>query len=140
MRKNFRVGQANELIKDDRIYDLHNCFDFECLVVSGGGDIELVFKPNPEHGEGYSRIAVRVQSVDYLEISPQFGAARITDIDEIGYKLREDRDDSWLLTEIQATEKADVFIRFLGGHFVRFHGEDASLLELHTSPAFDSPP
>lgn len=140
MQKDFSIGQSNELIKDGRIYDLHNSFDFESLVVSGCRDIRLVFKPNVDHGKTHSRIAVQIQSVDYFEISPQFGASIICDIDEVGYKFREDRDDSWLLTENQANEAADMFVRFQGGHHIRFHGGRALLVDLPLCSDPDSPP
>lgn len=129
MEKDFKLGQSNELIKGDQIYDIHNCFDFESLVLREN-DAEIVFRPNPEYGQGSPGIKLDIRNVDYLELSPGFRAAEVTDIDEMGYRQREDRDDRWLQTESQSKGEGDLFFRFQGGHFLRFHGSCASLLEL----------
>ena len=129
MHKDFRVGQANELIKESRVFDLHNCFDFSSLTISGAGVLILTFKPNPSHGAGYSGVTLKAQSVDYLEISPRFASTTLCDVEEIGYKSRGDHDDNWLLNESQASPADDLFFRFNGGHYVRFHCEQATLIE-----------
>ena len=129
MEKNFSLGQSNELLKDGKIYDLHNCFDLETFVLRAS-DAELVFRPNPTHGRGLPIIKLDVQNVDYLEVSPNFHTANVTDVDEVGYKPRDDRDDSWLLTEEQSQGVGDLFFRFHGGHFIRFHGSRIFLTEL----------
>lgn len=129
MNKDFTVGQANELIKGGRVYDLHNCFDFVGLTISGAGGVSLMFKPNATHGGGYTGITVQAESLNHLEISPQFGAFSVNDVEEIGYKSRGDNDDNWLLSESQATSSDDLFFRFNNGHFVRFHGERVLLIE-----------
>lgn len=138
MNKNFTVGQTNELIKEARVYDLHNCFDFAGLAISGAGGISLTFKPNASHGEGYSGIAVQAESLDYFEISPQFGSMTVSDVEEIGYKSRGDDDDNWLLNESQSTPADDLFFRFNDGHYIRFHCERVQLIDAPLTP--DPPP
>jgi hypothetical protein len=138
MNKDFKVGQANELIKESRVFDLHNCFDFSSLTISGACVLILTFKPNTNHGAGYSGVTLQAQSVDYLEISPRFGSTRLRDLEEIGYKSRGDHDDNWLLNESQATAADDLFFRFNDGHYVRFHCERATLIE--ESPTPEAPP
>jgi len=129
MEKDFKVGQSNELLKGDRIYDLHNCFDLKSVVLMGN-DAEMTFSPSPVYGQGYSIIKVHIRDIDYFELSASFRTTEIIDFDEVGYKRREDRDDTWLLTENQSTEKDDMFFRFFEGHFVRFHGSSVTLSEI----------
>jgi len=129
MEKNFKIGQSNELIKDNQIYDLHNCFDLEGIIL-GGAEAEMFFRPNALHGHKYSRIKLHIHCIDYFELSQNFRVSMVVDIDEIGYKKRDDRDDSWLLTESQSQGEADLFFRFVGGHFVRLHGQRITLSEV----------
>jgi hypothetical protein len=129
MEKNFLLGQSNELIKDGKIYDIHTCFDLEKFVLRGS-DAEIVFRPNSVYGLGHPTIKLDIQNLDYLEVSPNFRAESVTDIDEVGYKQRDDRDDNWLLTESQSKGVGDLFFRFHGGHFIRFHGSRVDLNEL----------
>jgi hypothetical protein len=138
MNCDFMVGQSNELIKGSRIYDLHNCFDFDGLDVSKAGELRLTFKPNAIHGKGYSSVFVFAQDIDRLAVSPDFGSMTVKDLEEIGYKSSGDEDDNWLLVQNQATSSDDLFFRFNGGHYVRFHCRCASLIEAPT--ASDSPP
>jgi hypothetical protein len=138
MNRDFRVGQSNELIKGERIYDLHNCFDFDGLDVSEDGELRLNFKPNTTHGGGYSSVLVFAQGVDRVAVSPDFGPTTVKDLEEIGYKSPSDEDDNWLLSQKQATLADDLFFRFNGGHYVRFHSRRASLIE--TPTISDSPP
>lgn len=130
MNRDFRVGQSNELIKGDRIYDLHNCFDFDGLDVSKAGELRLTFKPNPVHGGGYSSVLVFAQGMDRLALSSDFGPTTVKYLEEIGYKSPGDEDDNWLLSQEQATPSDDLFFRFNDGHYVRFHSESVSLIEM----------
>lgn len=137
MNRDFRVGQSNELIKGERIYDLHNCFDFDGLDVSEAGELRLTFKPSAIHGGGYSSVFVFAQGVDRLTVSSDFGPTTVKDLEEIGYKSTDDEDDNWLLTQKQATPSDDLFFRFNDGHYVRFHSESTSLIE---TPTASDPP
>jgi hypothetical protein len=138
MNRDFRVGQSNELIKGERIYDLHNCFDFDGLELSKPDELRLFFKPNPIHGRGHTKVLVYAQGVDRLSLSSGFGPKTVKDLEEIGYKSPGDDDDNWLLSQKQADPYDDLFFRFNDGHFVRFHSKSALLIE--TSAASDSPP
>jgi hypothetical protein len=128
MLKNFRLGQSNELIMAGHVYDLHNCFDFEKISFLRDCELDIIFKPNSIYGQGNPEITIRITDVDYFECSPRFFMDQIYDLEEIGYKARDDRDDSWLLSEDQAPEAADLFLRFSGGHFIRVHGTQALVL------------
>lgn len=138
MDKDFNVGQDNELIKAGRIYDLHNCFDFDYLAILQGGKLRLAFRPSATHGGGYSPVLVYAQGVDHFGISANFGPATVSHLEEIGYKSHGDEDDNWLLSQSQATDTDDLFFRFNDGHYVRFNCQSASLIE--TSAASDFPP
>lgn len=35
MKKEFLVGQSNELVKADKVFDLHNLYDFVGIVLEG---------------------------------------------------------------------------------------------------------
>jgi len=133
MKRNFSIGNSNELIKGDRFYDLHNCFDFGGIDVSVRGELLLVFKPNPIYGHGYSIVLVFAQGVDRLAFSSDFDPAAIEDLDEMGYKSPGDEDDNWLLTQEQATDADDLFFGFNDLHFVRFYSKQVSLIELPAS-------
>lgn len=130
MKRNFIIGQSNELICNGRIYDLHNCFEFVSLSISVECTLKVVFEPKASHGAAYGRTHIEVRGVDYLEMSLNGGDKSIEGIDELGYKARGDRDDEWLMTESQASEDADLFIRFFGGRYLRFRGADALLNEI----------
>ena len=134
MNKNFHVGQSNELVKDGCVYDLHNCFDFESITILGDRRLLISFKPNLVYGVEQSRIVIEVHDLDYLEASPQFGTEVVYDLDEIGYKSPQDRDDLWLLNEAQSSEDAHLFFRFIEGHFIRFHGSVVTLCEASFTP------
>ena len=86
MNRDFRVGQSNELIKGERIYDLHNCFDFDGLDVSGIGELRLSFKPNTIHGGGYSSVLVFAQGLDRLAVSPDFGPRTVKHLERLATK------------------------------------------------------
>lgn len=132
MNRDFRVGQSNELIKGERIYDLHNCFDFDGLDVSEAGELSLTFKPSAIYGGGYSNVLLFAQGVDRLALSSDFGPTTVRDLEEIGYKSPGDEDDNWLLSQEQATPSDDLFFRFNDGHYVRFHCKSVSLIETPT--------
>jgi len=128
MNRDFSVGQANELIKGEKIYDLHNCFDFSGLNIAPGL-LGLSFRPNEIHGEGSSCILVFAEGVNRFAVSPDFGRSTVKHLEEIGYKSPGDEDDHWLLRQNQAALSDDLFFRFNDGHYVRFHSERASLVE-----------
>lgn len=130
MRLDFKVGQSNELIKGERIYDLHNCFDFDGIEVSEAGELRMTFKPIDIYGGGYSNVLVFAQGVDRLAMSSDFGPTTVKDLEEIGYKSPGDEDDNWLLSQKQATPSDDLFFRFNDGQYVRFHSKSASLIEM----------
>jgi hypothetical protein len=127
MEKKFELGQSNEILKGGRIYDLHNMYDFTGIYVGANRDVHISFQANAEQGRGQPSLALVFSGVDYLEFSPGFGARAVQDLDELGYKSPDDRDDEWLLTEQQATPGDHLFLRFGGGDFIRVHSQQARL-------------
>lgn len=133
MNRDFTVGHSNELIKGDRIYDLHNCFDFYGLDTSSPAELRIIFKPNAIHGTGHKIVSIFAEGLDRLEVSSNFGPSTAKDLEEIGYKSPTDKDDNWLLSETQATPSDDLFLRFNDGHYIRFHSKSTSLIEAFAS-------
>lgn len=130
MKKEFAIGQSNEIIKGQKIIDLHNEYDFVGVILKGNEcRLQIQFAPNPEHGKGKPHITLNFDGIDYLEFSPNFGTRPISGLDEIGYKNVNDRDDNWLLTEQQATDKDHLFFRMDGGSFIRIHSQHADVYE-----------
>lgn len=87
----------------------------------------MFFEPDEQYGSGQVPIMLKFSDVGLLETSPNFGAAEITDLEEIGYKAVGDKDDNWLLDEQQATQNDDLFFRFSGGHFIRVNSQVVTL-------------
>jgi len=130
MKKGFRIGQSNEIVKSGKIYDLHNLYDFVGIILKGKERrLQILFDPNLEHGKDQLSISLNFEEIDYLEFSPNFGARVISGLEEIGYKNPEDRDDEWLMDEQQATSSDHLFFRLDGGDFIRVHCQNADLAE-----------
>ncbi len=123
MNKNFSVGQANELIHDGRVYDLHNCYDFGGITIPGVGSVKLWFSPNPEHGKGQVPVAIEVESLEFLEFSEGFGVGGVESLDEMGYKSPGDRDLDWVAGEDKATSEDHLVFRFGPTTHIRIHGK-----------------
>ncbi|MCB1034695.1 MAG: hypothetical protein KDD47_12760 [Acidobacteria bacterium] len=133
MRKNFKVGQGDELICGGKVFDLHNKYDVSLLAVEADGDLQLRFVPNSVHGLGGKALALAFTGVDYLEMCLGFGGEPASlDLEEVGYKEPSDRDVSWLQTEDQSDSLDHLFLRFQGEHFLRIHSEEAFLSDLPT--------
>jgi hypothetical protein len=130
MKKNFKIGQSNELIKSDVVYDLHNEFDFLGITLkTSDRTLRLVFKPNSQLENSNSPIVLNFQNVDYLEFSTNFGSQINSGLDEIGYKNPNDRDDNWLKSEQQANCDDHLFFRFDKGEFIRVFCQKVELIE-----------
>lgn len=97
--------------------------------VSTDRSLLIAFEPNAEHGADCQPLALEFSEVDFLEVSDEIGAKGIRDIDELGYKEPTDRDDEWLMSEEQASSRDHLFIRLIGGHFIRVHAKRAALTE-----------
>jgi len=51
VKKHFKIGQSNKVIKSDKIYDLHNLYDFVGLILnSKERNLLLLSEPNSEYG------------------------------------------------------------------------------------------
>jgi hypothetical protein len=129
MNKNFVVGQSNELIKENRLYDLHNLYDYVGIVLSGASCLFVFFEPNVQYKEDQVPIMLEFNEVEYLEFSPNFGMRRISYLEEMGYKSFGDQDDAWLLSQQQATDNDHLFFRLEGNDFIRVSSKNAYLHE-----------
>ncbi len=131
MKKEFRIGQSNEVLKGANLYDLHNSYDFVGLAIkTKDRTLEMFFDPNPAHGGDKPPIALKFEGLDYLEFSSNFGTREVTGLEEMGYKSANDRDDQWLLDEQQSTPDDHLFFRFDDGDFVRIHCQHADIAEI----------
>ena len=131
MKKNFQLGQSNEIIIHDEIFDLHNCYDLTSITIMGS-ECSLKIFLSPTHGTQNKIYPVFFffNLLDYLKFSPGFGTRSISNIDEMGYKAKDDRDDEWLLTEQQATWDDHLFLRFSKNDFIRVHSVKATFQEV----------
>ena len=126
MDKDFKIGQSNELVQGDQVFDLHNVYDFSGVTIGPDRTLQVSFQPNREHGKGHLPVLLEFREVDYLLLSPGFGIRCVRDLDEMGYMGPEQDDDQWLLSEDQATEADHLLIR-LGSDYVRIHAQHAYL-------------
>ncbi|MEJ1338508.1 MAG: hypothetical protein RPU40_06480 [Candidatus Sedimenticola sp. (ex Thyasira tokunagai)] len=130
MKKEFLLGQSNEVIKADKIYDLHNLYDFVGIALNGKDrQLRILFEPSPSYGERSVSVSLVFNEIDYLELSSNFGSRVIQNLDEMGYKNPDDQDDEWLLDEQQSTPNDHLFIRFEGNDFIRVHCQHADIVE-----------
>jgi len=130
MKKDFEIGQSNEIIKSGKIHDLHNLYDYVGIILRGDNcQLQILFTPNSGYGEGRSPISLCFGGIDYLEFSPNFGSKVISGLDEMGYKKPDDFDDEWLLSQEQATNDDHLFLRLDNNSFIRIHSEFATLAE-----------
>ena len=128
MKRNFRIDNSGvELIMDGMAYDAHNRYDYRHTVFWANASITLCLMPNAKWGAGLPYLTLRFAGVDYVQIGRGFGESRIDGIDEIGFKAPEDQDDDWLDGETFAAPESHLFIRFVGGCFLRVHAAAATL-------------
>lgn len=129
MDRNFSIGQANELVLDGQLFDLHNCYDFSGIVVMSTGRAQLWFRPNPEHTKNVNALVVDVLGVDVLEITQGVLLGTVCDLDEVGFKNPGDTDLDWLVGERHARGNDHLVFSFGPDEHVRVHGERAQLRE-----------
>lgn len=132
MKKGFLVGQSNEVVKEGKIYDLHNEYDFSGIAVNGTKQLRVLFEPNSESGSDNMPVSLLFDEIDYLELSRNFGSRAVQSLDELGYKTPDDHDNEWLLGEQQASNGDHLFIRLDGVDFIRVHSRSADLVEAST--------
>ena len=130
MKKAFLLGQSNEVIKDSKVYDLHNQYDFSGIVLKWDDRrLKVLFNPRTDYGDMGAPISLVFNEIDYLELDLDFGSRVIQNLDEMGYKNPDDQDDEWLLDEQQATPKDHLFIRLEDNNFIRVHCKHADIVE-----------
>lgn len=132
MEKNFKVGQSNELIQGEDLFDLHNCYDFTEIHLEGR-KASLGFEPNPDHGNNLPPLIIKFSGLSYFSASLDFCRFVQSDLDEIGYKSANDFDDKWLLSEDQAEKNDHIFFRFIGGQFIRMLASKAELFRIRNN-------
>ncbi len=129
MKKSFTLGQSNEILKDGKIYDLHNCYDVANILRLSDGTFMMRFDPNSEWGQECKSVVLKFTGVDYIEFRFNPSNKQSVDMQEIGYKSHDDMDDSWLLTEGQSTPQDHLFFRLGGSNYIRIHSKEAVLIE-----------
>ena len=129
MKKDFKIGQSNELDHAGRVFDIHNQYDFSGVEVCPGRFIRLIFDPNREYGAGEPALAIVFEKVRFLEFSAGFGTRDVSCVEEMGYKNPTDRDDEWLLDEKQASPNDHFFLRLSEVDYIRV-GADAAHIEV----------
>ena len=130
MKKEFLLGQSNEVIKAGKIYDLHNLYDFVGIVLKWKDrQLRMLFEPRPDFREKGAPVSLVFEEIDYLELSLNCGSRVIQNLDEMGYKNPDDQDDEWLLDEQQSTPNDHLFIRLEGNDFIRVHCQHADIVE-----------
>jgi len=130
MKKDFVVGQSNEIIKDGNLYDLHNLYEFLGIYVNTKDSIlKIFFHPYNNLQERTRSITFIFQSLDYLELSTGFGTRKIDTLEELGYKEPGDYDINWILNENQSSPDAHLFFRLSKDDYIRVHSKKVYLLE-----------
>lgn len=139
MQRSFRVGQSNELIKEGKIYDLHNDY-LPTLIVfdTQKHTLRIVFKNLTADCDEGKRLALVFFDVDVLEFSGNIAATGTFGVDEIGYKDVDDYDYDWLSTEAQSEGSDHLILRFDGGATLRLHSANADILEETTLTRLDA--
>ena len=130
MKKDFVIGQSNELIQNGKIYDIHNHYDVFDIAFVSKKNLEITFIPNAVHGKNSPAIKLEFVGIDYLELRLNYENESVSDLDEMGYKQCTDQNIEWLLTEEQATDKDHMFFRLGGENFIRVHSTQAILCRL----------
>ncbi len=123
MKKSFKIGQSNEIIDNEKVYDLHNCYDVSGITLLSSDLLKIRFDPNSEWGTDCKTVALNFTDVDYLSFLFVPGDRQSVDIHEMGYKNPDDMDDSWLLAEEQSLPQDHLFFRFGGGNYIRIHSK-----------------
>ena len=130
MKKEFLLGQSNEVIKAGRVYDLHNLYDFVGIMLTRKSrQLRVLFKPSSAFNGNEVPISFVFDDIDYLEFSLDFSSPAIHNLDEMGYKNPNDYDDDWLLDELQSTLDDHFFIRLESNDFIRVHCQHADIIE-----------
>jgi len=129
MKKNFIVGQSNEVVKDNNFYDLHNIYNFvEIRINTEKSQLKIIFQPIDDFQKQQSSIVFVFHSLDYLELSKGFGTRKITTLEEVGYKEPNDYDTNWILSENQSSPEDHLFFRLSKDDYVRVYSKTVNLL------------
>lgn len=129
MKRDFALGQSNELLGGGKIYDLHNHYDLGGIAIFSTGCACVWFTPSEEHGAGRPAVVIDIGGIDHLEMTSGVAMGRVRDLVEMGYKSPDDPDLDWLMGE--RTAKADDHFVFSFGpiDFLRVHGTSMQLHE-----------
>lgn len=131
MQKSFVLGQSNEVIKEGKLYDLHNFYLLESLSFQAReGRLKIAFAPLSDMDGPVPPVSLVFKSVDHLEMSCTFGQTQgAMGLEEMGYKSPGDVDDEWLLREEQSGPNDHLFLRLEKNAFIRVHSQFADLEE-----------
>lgn len=137
MRRTFKLGQSNEVVKSGQVYDLHN--DYAPIAVvfdTQTNDLKLLFKRLSADKAGL-RVALVFNEVDVLHINGNIGASGFSGLDEMEYKGADDDDYDWLATEAQSAVSDHMIFRFDGGATLRVHSATADIVEAQALAALE---
>lgn len=140
MKRAFSISYTSvELELPDRKLDLHNDFDFCKVVVRSPACVDVVFVSNSECAAPHPTIALIFRGVDYLEFGPRHRVPSVVDLDEIGFLSPDTRDDSSLKLDTQADESDHLFLRFVGGDYIRIRADSATVKTDYTDSCAPPP-
>ena len=122
MDKNFTVGQSNELISNNQLFDIHNEFNVGEFSFDGANaEIEFISL------DGALTIHLRFEGIAFISFAKSTRAGSYWGVEEFGYKSPDDFDDNWLLSESQSTPEDHLFIRLVGDDYIRVFSSTAEL-------------
>ena len=137
MRRIFKLGQSNEVVKAGHVYDLHN--DYAPIAVvfdTQNNELRILFK-RLSADKAAPRLALVFNEVDVLKINGNIGASGFSGLDEMGYKGADDDDYDWLATEAQCAVSDHMIFRFDSGATVRVHSATADIVEVQALAALE---
>lgn len=134
MKKNFNVGQSNELLMAGKIYDIHNNYAFSSLLVMKNFT-ELSFEPDREWGAGEPLITITFYRVKHFTLSDKFAVSDISHFEEVGYKGPDDQNLDFISGEQHADETSHLLFRFGSDQVIRIWAERALLSECQRGSA-----
>lgn len=132
MVKDFQLVSSVEIVQDDVLIDLHNCYGFSGLHLNLN-EAMIGFLPDPIWGKGQRAVLISFSEVRYLEVNIDFSKfshvnPQGLDLNEMGYKSPTDSDDNWLLSEDQANADDHLFFRLEADQYVRIYATRVNLL------------
>jgi len=126
MKRCFKIAQANEVVVEGKVYDLHNFFDLSAVASFPGEKcFRVCFRrcyPADLPAEERVEVCIEISNPHRVEVSADILRGERRDLDELGYKAPMDDDIEWLVAEEKSLEDYDLVLRFVGGGYIRLGG------------------